>query len=231
MIYITGDTHGHFDRVEYLCSRFKTTVDDILIINGDAGINTGMKRRDRQIKEFLSELPITLFCVHGNHEMRPEHIVSYHETIFHEGRTWWDPEFPDMYFAKDGEVYSFNGLKTLVIGGAYSVDKFYRLENHRMWFADEQPSQETKRIVESKIALYRGDFDVICSHTCPERYIPREMFLPFIDQSTVDASTEKWLDCIHDLVHPKVWYCSHFHTNKVVNKTVFLFDQIREFGK
>lgn len=230
MVYITGDTHGHFGRIENFCARFKTTVDDILIINGDAGINTGMRRRDRQIKEFLSELPITLFCVHGNHEMRPHHIVSYQEAIFHGGRAWWDPEFPDMYFAKDGEVYSFNGLRTLVIGGAYSVDKFYRLENNRMWFGDEQPSHEIKRYVESQIAQYDGKFDVVCTHTCPYRYIPREMFIPGIDQSTVDSSTEKWLDCIADLVSPKTWYCSHYHTNKVVDKTVFLFDEIREFG-
>lgn len=36
------------------------------------------------------------------------------------------------------------GTRHLVIGGAYSVDKYYRLENDLLWFADEQPSAEIK---------------------------------------------------------------------------------------
>lgn len=39
MIYITGDTHGRFERIEDFCQRFQTSHDDILIILGDAGIN------------------------------------------------------------------------------------------------------------------------------------------------------------------------------------------------
>ncbi|MDR1771577.1 MAG: metallophosphoesterase [Hungatella sp.] len=39
MIYITGDTHGQFKRVEAFCERFQTKREDILIILGDAGIN------------------------------------------------------------------------------------------------------------------------------------------------------------------------------------------------
>ena len=231
MVYITGDTHGVFDRIEEFCARFKTTIYDIMIINGDAGINTIYPNRDRQIKEFLAELPITLFCVHGNHENRPEHIMSYRQSTFCGGRVWWDPEFPDMYFAVDGEVYDFGNIRTLVIGGAYSVDKPLRLAEGMMWFSDEQPSHEAKRNAEQNIAKYGARIGAVCTHTCPERYLPYEAFLSGIDQSTVDQSTEKWLDCIADLISPKVWYCSHFHINKVVDKTVFLYDSIRKFGE
>lgn len=34
MIYITGDTHGSFERVENFCQRFNTKNDDIMIILG-----------------------------------------------------------------------------------------------------------------------------------------------------------------------------------------------------
>lgn len=47
MIYITGDTHGSFERVESFCERIKTKRDDILIILGDAGINFSGPRYDR----------------------------------------------------------------------------------------------------------------------------------------------------------------------------------------
>ncbi len=57
------------------------------------------------------------------------------------------------------------GTRHLVIGGAYSVDKYYRLENDLLWFADEQPSAEIKTYVEDQITKNR--IDIVLSHTCP----------------------------------------------------------------
>lgn len=39
MIYLTGDTHGEFERVFDFCADNDTTTDDVLVILGDAGIN------------------------------------------------------------------------------------------------------------------------------------------------------------------------------------------------
>ena len=69
--YITGDTHRDFDRIEEFCEENGTTVDDVMIILGDAGINYYCGGTDRDVKARLSRLNITLFCVHGNHEERP----------------------------------------------------------------------------------------------------------------------------------------------------------------
>ena len=68
--------------------------------------------------------------------------------------------------------------------------------------------------------------DVILSHTCPYKYEPIEMFLPGIDQSTVDTSTERWLDWIEEKTDYKAWYCGHWHINKRVDKMHFLFHGI-----
>ena len=35
MIYLTGDTHGSFERISEFCHRFKTTKEDVMIILGD----------------------------------------------------------------------------------------------------------------------------------------------------------------------------------------------------
>ena len=59
-----------------------------------------------------------------------------------------------MLFARDGDIFIMDGTKHLVIGGAYSVDKYYRLENNLLWFADEQPSAEIKAYVEEQIAKH-----------------------------------------------------------------------------
>ena len=39
---------------------------------------------------------------------------------WHDGVVYYEPEFPNILFAKDGEIYDFDGKKALVIGGAYS---------------------------------------------------------------------------------------------------------------
>ena len=41
MIYITGDTHGEFGRIEAFCRRFGTCKEDVMIILGDAGRLSG----------------------------------------------------------------------------------------------------------------------------------------------------------------------------------------------
>lgn len=63
MIYITGDKHADFRDVLYFCYTDNTTLDDILIVLGDAGINYFANEKDVPLKESLKRLcPITLFA-------------------------------------------------------------------------------------------------------------------------------------------------------------------------
>ena len=128
---------------------------------------------------------------------------------------------PNLVFAKNGEIYTINGLQYLVIGGAYSVDKYYRLSRGWSWWPDEQPSPEIKAYVEQQIR--EKHFDIVLSHTCPFKYEPTEMFLDCIDQCTVDDSTERWLDTIEESIQYKAWFCGHWHTDKRIDKMHFLF--------
>lgn len=119
-----------------------------------------------------------------------------------------------------------DGLQMIAIGGAYSVDKHYRLSCGLRWFPDEQPSDEIKNRVETKLASLDWKVDAVLSHTCPYRYVPREAFLPGVDQSTVDNSTELWLDSIAESLDYKAWFCGHWHINKRVDNMHFLFDGV-----
>ena len=229
MIYVTGDTHGRFERIARFCRAYNPTINDILIILGDAGINYFKDYRDERIKEVLSALPLTMFFIHGNHERRPASISSYVTKEWNGGTVYYEPAYPNLLFAKDGEVFDFEGTKTLVIGGAYSVDKYYRLSRGMHWFSDEQPSEEIKQYVMEQIGKHNGCFDCILSHTCPYKYIPTEAFLPGVDQSTVDNSTELWLDEVREKTHYNKWYCGHYHINKKDRKLEFLFDTIKAF--
>ena len=230
MIYITGDKHADFREVFYFCYANETTLDDILIVLGDAGINYYANDKDNELKNSLKEhYPITLFCIHGNHEERPENIKTYKTKKFHDGIVYYEEDYPNILFAKDGEIYNFNNKKVLVIGGAYSVDKYFRLARGYNWYESEQPSDETKNKVKSVLKDLDNKVDIILSHTCPYKYLPREMFLEGIDQSTVDNSTEYFLDEIEEMADYNLWYCGHYHTDKEIDKIIFMFHKIEEF--
>lgn len=192
MVYFSGDIHGYPWDVKKFCKKHQLTQKDIIVLLGDVGANYYGDHRDDTMKEALAKLPPKILCIHGNHEMRPWHVAGYRLTDWNGGKVWLQDRYPNLLFAKDGEIFTLNSKKYIVIGGAYSVDKFYRLARGYGWWEDEQPSEEIKAYVEKQLS--ENDIDVILSHTCPFKYEPREMFLPTIDQSTVDASTEKWLD-------------------------------------
>lgn len=229
MIFITGDTHGDFRRVARFCRKMPTEKEDVLIILGDAGINYYGGKRDKKTKKFLESLSITIFAIHGNHEMRPQAIPTYHETEWCGGTVFMEEDYPHILFAKDGELYNLGGQQTFVIGGAYSVDKAYRLLHGYNWWPDEQPSDEIKRRVEEKLERLNWNVDVVLTHTAPLRYEPVEVFLPGLNQNMVDKSTERWLGEIEEKLNYEKWYCGHYHTAKKIDKIEFMFDNVDEF--
>ncbi|MBR1724450.1 MAG: metallophosphoesterase [Ruminococcus sp.] len=200
-----------------------------MIILGDAGINYYGEPRDSKLKKTLSKLSLTIFSIHGNHEIRPKTIPSYREVEWNGGIVYREDRYPNLLFAKDGEVYDIGGIKTLVIGGAYSVDKQYRIDHGYGWWADEQPGDEIKTRVEKALSERGNKVDVILSHTTPLKYEPVECFFEFIDQSKVDRSTEIWLDGIEERTDYKKWYAGHFHTEKRIDKLRIMFEDIAEF--
>ena len=225
--YITGDTHGNFNRIDYFCQRFETSKEDILCILGDAGINYYLNKKDYMLKQVLQDMPITFFCIHGNHEERPFNISTYITKKWNEGIVYYEEEFPNILFAKDGEIYNINGKSILVIGGAYSVDKEYRLLKGWSWFKDEQPNKEIVKYIEKQITKQRH-FDIVLTHTCPIKTEPRHMFLPFIDQSKVDKTTELLLQRIADWITFDNWYFGHFHGHWDNGKYHMLFEDYVE---
>ena len=79
--YITGDTHRDFERIEQFCEENGTTVDDVMIILGDAGINYYCGGSDRDIKARLSRLNITLFCVHNSQYSILKSSITFHFNV------------------------------------------------------------------------------------------------------------------------------------------------------
>lgn len=223
MLYITGDIHGDITPLKDLCRIKQCTENDTVIVVGDVGINYFGDGRDKHKKEQLKKLEPTFFFIHGNHEERPNNILSYKEIGWHGGNVYVQEKYPNLVFAKDGEYYNLEGLETLVIGGAYSVDKWYRLQHNMKWFEDEQPSEESKKRALSNIEKHNFHADLVLTHTCPYKFEPKEKYLPGIDQYSVDKTTEYFLDAVEKKLNYDRWVCGHWHIDKDINNGKFSF--------
>ena len=128
MVYLFGDIHGDTDELLYYLRQPSIGPGDTLILLGDVGLNYRLHHhKDELSKAQLEQTGIYFLCVHGNHERRPATISTYHLTEWCGGKAYIEDAYPHLFFAKDGEVFNLEGRKAIVLGGAYSVDKPYRL--------------------------------------------------------------------------------------------------------
>ena len=231
-VFITGDIHGSFARIKQIkkfCKEKDTSKEDVLILLGDVGANYTLGERDIQFKEALSSLPVTIVCIHGNHEERPVNISSYqlvkHGTLGG-AECWIEYDFPNILFPKDGIVNIF-GKRCLILGGAYSVDKWYRKMNGLAWFPEEQMSiKEQNRIL--SLLDKENEFDYIFSHTCPSGFVPKHLFLGCVDQNSVDKTMEYFLQEVYNKIEFKEWFFGHYHSDESNEKMRLLFNTIIE---
>lgn len=218
---ITGDTHGDMTRFYNLQDSDPSTIG--IIILGDAGCNYYLNKRDDKTKQKLEDTGYSYFLVRGNHEERPENIKNmitiYNEDI--QGEVFWEEKFPYIFYLKDGGIYNFSGHKTLVIGGAYSVDKYYRLSMGYQWFSEEQlTTTEMKKI---NVENFGQKFDFVFTHTCPISWEPTDLFLSMINQETVDKTMEVWLDEFKDEIQWNIWLFGHYHADRLERPHVEMF--------
>ena len=228
-IFITGDTHGDFGYVMSADCKYRFSESDLIIILGDVGLNFSNDERDSQRKhDVMKRFPCTFLCLHGNHEMRPDSegiLCKYEKKDWFGGQVFVQKKYDRLLFAVDGSRYHINGRDFLVIGGAYSIDKFIRIERGWPWFPDEQLTYEEKKTIRAEINGHGNHEDIILTHTCPYDFRPTDMFLPGYDQSTVDTTSEWFLQHIYDDLAGNFtdWYCGHWHLERDLDDKSFHF--------
>ena len=231
---VTGDTHGGMSAITRVGNIHRNMEDCVpeytgIIILGDAGLNFYLNGTDKKYKKTLNNMGYHIYCVRGNHEERPENIPGMilieDENV--NNAVWVQEEFPNVRYFVDGNEYDIGGHSVLVIGGAYSVDKWYRLARAGYtayeaetanpkkcgWFKDELLTQEEMEAIGEKVLGKHYDF--VLSHTCPYSWEPTDLFLNGIDQSQVDKSMEIWMDALKNCIDWRIWLFGHFHADRV----------------
>lgn len=221
-IVLTGDTHGRVaERIENL--RLKPH--DNLIILGDAGLNFYLSGTDDKAKNKVTATEVIVYCIRGNHDCRPEDLDYglFYDSNVH-GDVYIQSQYQNIRYFKDGGTYTINGQSVLVIGGAYSIDKEYRLSRASAnkttwtgWFANEQLSEEERNTIQQNVA--GKHFDIVLTHTCPIEWRPQDSLMINV---TEDPTMELWLQDLQSQFTWDHWFCGHFHQNMRLRRNVIL---------
>lgn len=233
--YVTGDTHGgrstilRVGNISRNMPKSYKIEETAIIILGDVGLNFYLNNTDKNYKKMLNSMGFHIYCVRGNHEERPENIpgIILVEDENVNNAVWLQEEFPNIRYFVDGNEYFIDDYSILVVGGAYSIDKWYRLARAGYspaeaetadpkkcgWFKSELLTSEELATIQDKVANKYYDF--IFTHTSPLSWEPTDLFLQGIDQSKVDKSMELWLDELKDNVDWGVWCFGHYHADRI----------------
>lgn len=221
---ISGDTHGTKD-LGKLAKFFdehegEFTKDDYLIICGDVGVCGFSASDERETKNFLKNLPVTVLFVDGNHE-NFEILNSYAVDTWCGGKVHFIDN--DIIHLMRGQIFEIDGTRFFTFGGAYSIDRSERVEGST-WFVEEIPSSE--EYDEGWANLENADFsvDYILSHTGP-RDVAAEM--GYGEFSNEEVELRKYLQRVAENTDFTAWYFGHFHDDTEVEDMFFcLFDEI-----
>lgn len=247
-ILVTGDKHGQIQELKRFCTRMETTPDDLLIILGDAGFNYGVSREwtkedgkiisgkysslaingSDSLHQKLFRLPLTIAVIQGNHE-----APAWECEGFDEAEKWGGPVLqsriaPNVFYLKNGEVYTFGNKEYLVLGGAYSIDRIYARRSvpykgmedlyGRFWFPEEQMSDEDLDKAFKNLEKRNHKIHGILSHTCPVSKMPKDLLLPEDPRFPEDLRMENRLEEIMEQTDFDVWYFGHFHDDRTVDE-------------
>lgn len=210
MIYITGDTHGSFER--FINKTFKK--DDSVIILGDCALIWSNVITEIEINNinFLNSLNATIYFIDGNHEnferlnkfpiTNNMHKIS--KNIFHLIR---------------GNIYTIENKTFFAFGGALSQDKIFRRLNISYW-NEEIPSKKEMDLGIDNLNKVNNKVDYIITHTIYDS-LSNVLVGKFSNDPTTNYLTE-----IKNKVDYFYWYFGHYHIDQKFNNTIALYEEI-----
>ena len=222
MIYITGDTHGNFDRLTSLSLREgqNLTKNDYLIILGDFGLlwENIQSAYEADLIHALNLLPFTTLFIDGNHEnfKRLEMLEEIELFGNKVGKI-----SNSIYHLKRGNVYTIEDKTFFCFGGGISIDKHLRLE-FISWWSQEMPNHKEMAKGIQSLRKNNWEVDYVLTHDAPADLYP-DLNMPF----TMKNNLSEYLNLIKVKANFKKWHFGHFHDNKLFdNKYQLLYDEI-----
>jgi len=227
MIYITGDTHGNFQRLS--SKQFKEgkelTKDDYLIICGDFALvwspiisngNTKTRGEEPYWRKWLDDKPWTTLFIDGNHENHTrlaacESIKMFGGTVGHVSKS--------IYHLRRGEIYEIEGKKIFCFGGGHSIDKADRKPDITWWEAEMPTSAEYEHGFK-QLETAGNNVDYIITHSCShDMFHKLQCFYPreFNNKINGEDALRMYFNILEERTQFKMWFFGHMHVDVMLD--------------
>lgn len=153
-ILFAGDTHGDSTHVRYLVGRAKASSCDRVFVLGDFGHWPHMadgRRFLEQLNNLATKEQVPIYFLDGNHDNMPpiyrtpqpaDRYGFLHPTVVEGDK---ETVMTNIHYAPRGHQWIWGSKRFIALGGAYSVDKDYRLKeearrgrSNYLWFETEE---------------------------------------------------------------------------------------------
>lgn len=243
MIYITGDTHGGFQRFgsKYFPQQNQMNGEDYVIICGDFGGLWAGGNKDKYWLDWLAEKPFTTLFVDGNHE-NFDLLNALPEKRWNGGRV--HEVRGNVLHLMRGQVFTFGGLTWFSMGGAASHDirdgvldprdsdfeqKYWLMRRMqamfrvrgRSWWAEEMPSAGEYEEALENLERTGWAVDCILTHCCPTS-VARKLSPAYAPDTLTD-----FLEMVSRRCRFAYWFFGHYHDNQIVDgRYILQWEQI-----
>lgn len=214
-VYLIGDIHGGFRKLQNTLSADKNRFQDsVIFIAGDIGF--GFSRNDvyeqvlGDINHCMSEINAYVLLIRGNHD-----DPSY----FEEDKFG----FTNVKILSDYTVVKTGILTTICIGGGISIDRIMRHQGST-WWIDETVEYDEKEIDE--ITANGIVIDSVLTHTYPrvsevkgnDKVLADWMIYDKYLEEDLKKEGEEMINIqkkLESLNHIKIWMFGHLHISQL----------------
>lgn len=240
MIYVTGDTHGEFERFSAKRLRnsgMELTKEDYVIVCGDFGLCWARdKTFDYHCRNFALK-PYTILWVQGNHE-NYDMIEEFPIEEWHGGKVRHIVR-DKVILLERGQVFTIEGKTFFTFGGASSHDiqggvfdrnsvdfaeqrrRADRLELpyriiHESWWPQELPTEGEMQEGLNNLEAHHFTVDYVITHCCSttlQNYLNKEK-----NRSNAPDVMTDYLEMLEQKLQYKHWYFGHYHSDEVIDE-------------
>lgn len=201
-VLVCGDWHGNLAHMKAAVRAAEVHGCQVLVQVGDLGIlwpGEHVKSFDLPLTEELAKRNITFVFADGNHD---NHALLRE---FDPAPDGFVESLPGVWWAPRGHRWAWSGIKFAALGGAFSVDRSWRVEGTSVWAALEEPTlEEADRLGDEPI-------DVLLTHDVPTG-VPFDWWMK-LDGDVMGAAgaTRTLLANVVEKLHPQIVFSGHHH--------------------
>ena len=233
-ILIAGDWHGFTEQGVFALHVAKKYDCDIVFQLGDFGywehFDDGIVYLDKlnRVSKQTDDIPI--YWIDGNHENHPLLWKTYEDRDDEDG---FLQIRDNIFYCPRGNVWEWDGVRFMGMGGAFSIDRNARKVGKSFWFEETITEDD----VLNAIYQLNGEYvDVMFTHDTP-----LQVDLPFqmakqgrsISMSSESTANRILLDDVITKAQPKYLFHGHMHLNykdKVKMQYGYRYDGLHVHG-